>query len=406
MGIDPNRIPASRVDMMQVQSYADLPSTAPAFTRAWVETDDGVHSSGEYVRIIDTPLGAAHWQYIGNGSVPAFSGRQAFTTSGTFTVPAGVTTLFVYGRPGAFGGSGGAGGAAGFGGGAQGGGGAGGSGGSGGAGSQLAGPYPIAVTPGQVLTVVVGSGGVGGLAGNGGAGGVGVGGIGGFGQPGGIPSLSSVSGAGVSLVFYGATMAQAASDSASNAQPGTAAAGGLAVSSATVSVTSVGYGSLGTVGNVRTAPTRAVAGNGGAPGVAGSSSFGFSTGASASNWYGNVRSSGPGASVGGAAAASRGGGGGGGGGAPGCPGDGGYFNPVTPPVANGSPGGVGGAGNAAGPGLAGADGQAGSNGANGGGGSGGSGGGGGGSGVPTGGSGGRGGVGGRGSDGIVLLVWS
>lgn len=406
MGIDPNKPQAGRVDMIQVPLFANLPSGVPAFTHAWVETSDGTNDAGEYVRIIDTPLGAAHWQFIGNGSVTPAAGAQVFSASGSFTVPAGITKMFVFGRPGAVGGSGGCGGAAGFGGGATGGGGAGGCGGAGGGGAQLIGPYPIDVTPGQVLTVIVGAGGAGGAGGLPGAGGVGVGGVGGFGGQGGTGSGSSVSGTGVSIIFRGSNMAPASSDSASNAQPGSALAGGAAVATVGAITPSVGYGQLGSPGTPRTAANRGVAGAGGAPGAAGQNSFTYGVNSAIAFLYTGAIASGPGSSAGGASAAGRGGGGAGSGGAPGCPGDGGYPSPTTPTVANGPLGAVGGAGQAVGAGGDGLDGSVGVNGSNGGGGSGGAGGGGGGSGSITGGSGGRGGQGGRGSDGLIILTWS
>lgn len=85
--------------------------------------------------------------------IPTFQ-SQTFTSNSTFTVPAGVTRLEVYGRGGA-GGGGGAGGAAG-------------GTGSGGGGGGVA-SYPelatLGVSPGDVLTVTVGAGGAGGVGG-------------------------------------------------------------------------------------------------------------------------------------------------------------------------------------------------------------------------------------------------
>ena len=83
-------------------------------------------------------------------------GNRTFTTAGSFTVPANVTTLYISGCAGGGGGGGGAGnkteGAAGS------------CGGGGGAGEFLE-DEPVAVTPGQVIQIVIGAEGSGGGAG-------------------------------------------------------------------------------------------------------------------------------------------------------------------------------------------------------------------------------------------------
>ncbi|WP_260448377.1 phage tail protein [Burkholderia cenocepacia] len=80
--------------------------------------------------------------------------RQAFTSSGSFTVPIGITTIWVSGC--SAGGGGGAGGATAGHSTLVGGGG----GGGGGAGQSLQ-PTPYAVTPGQVIAITIGAGGIG-----------------------------------------------------------------------------------------------------------------------------------------------------------------------------------------------------------------------------------------------------
>lgn len=81
--------------------------------------------------------------------VPAYSLSQTFNSSGTYTVPSGVTKLAVI-----ISGGGGNGGNA-----TNGGGGSTSGGGNGGAGSYFGGWYDYAVTPGQTYTVTVGGGG-------------------------------------------------------------------------------------------------------------------------------------------------------------------------------------------------------------------------------------------------------
>lgn len=121
-------------------------------------------------------------------------GLARFTTSGSFTVPAGVTTIIVSGC----GGGGGGGGSqtsinttvAG-------------SGGGGGAGFVIR--QPITVTPGQVLAVTIGTGGVGGAAGGG------TGGVGGTTSAGSIVNL---------LGGGGGSVGQSLANSASGGSPG------------------------------------------------------------------------------------------------------------------------------------------------------------------------------------------
>lgn len=94
---------------------------------------------------------SARWQILANGQTSATpSGKQRFTSSGTFTVPSGVTTIYVSGCGG-------------------GGGGTSGLGGGGGAACAVANSY--SVSPGTTYTVTIGSGGSGAASGASGAGG-------------------------------------------------------------------------------------------------------------------------------------------------------------------------------------------------------------------------------------------
>ena len=100
---------------------------------------------------------AGTWTAWASGAAP--TGQQVFTSSGTFTVPAGVTQVFLTGC----GGGGGGGGVAGSNSGAQ-------YGGGGGSGYTVI-RRAVAVTPGASITVTIGNGGGGGAQGNGGTGG-------------------------------------------------------------------------------------------------------------------------------------------------------------------------------------------------------------------------------------------
>lgn len=131
-----------------------------AGTRAYVQGSDGniyvaVQNSLGQNPVTDTSN--TYWQV-------AFShpkGLVQFTTSGSFTVPAGITTLWVSGCGGGGGGGGTSSVTASSVGGA----------GGGGAGQCVI-RFPYSVTPGQVLVVTIGAGGVGGTPGaNGGQGG-------------------------------------------------------------------------------------------------------------------------------------------------------------------------------------------------------------------------------------------
>ncbi|WP_435607732.1 hypothetical protein [Pseudomonas knackmussii] len=92
-------------------------------------------------------------------------GLQQFTSSGSFTVPTGVTTIYASGCAGGGGGGGGGGGQGGF---------FGSGGGGGGAGQQRI-RVPFTVTPGQVISITIGAGGTAGTTSTsaGGAGGAG-----------------------------------------------------------------------------------------------------------------------------------------------------------------------------------------------------------------------------------------
>lgn len=83
-------------------------------------------------------------------------GNARLTTSGNFTVPAGVTTLYLSGCAGGGGGGGGGGSSAVVVGG----------GGSGGGAGQSVIKIPVTVTPGQTINVTIGAGGAGGTAGS------------------------------------------------------------------------------------------------------------------------------------------------------------------------------------------------------------------------------------------------
>ncbi|WP_176061656.1 hypothetical protein [Burkholderia multivorans] len=114
-------------------------------------------------------------------------GKQAqFSSSGSFTVPDGVTTIYVTGVGGGGGGGGGGGNSST---------GAAGGGGGGGQGQQVI-KSPITVAPGQILTVTIGSGGASGTAGSN---------SGSSGGNGGVGGVSSITGSSptVSLILGG-----------------------------------------------------------------------------------------------------------------------------------------------------------------------------------------------------------
>jgi hypothetical protein len=114
------------------------------------------------------------------GKVPQNS--QTFVSSGTFTVPAGITQIIVVGSH------------AGAGGGGGGGGGSGGGDGGGGGPSIFASPIIMSVSPSQQFTVTIGAGGSGGTAGNSSAGGAG--GVGGTTQFGSFNFYNNLGGSG------------------------------------------------------------------------------------------------------------------------------------------------------------------------------------------------------------------
>ena len=198
----------------------------------------------------------------GAGAAPAFSalpgGAQIFSSSGTFTAPAGVTKVFVT----LFGGGGGGGGG-GFS-----------TGGAGGGGAYPDYLHPYTVVPGNGYAVVVGAGGTGGAGGNsGGSGGVGgtssfdgtLSVLGGNGGSGGGPFNTSVSPGGASrnvsgnatgttaggIVIFGSGAGATAGDGYT-ANVGSAGGGSLYGAGGTTSTAGTGYGAGGgggTAGN-------------------------------------------------------------------------------------------------------------------------------------------------------------
>jgi len=132
-----------------VRSVVAVPDSAPAASPS---------NPGHPYSQIDLPVGT--WSGLdadtvdGMDATGALVASQFFTSSGTFTAPTGVTTVYVTMAAGGGAGSGADGGAGGRGGGA--------------AGGCLI-KYPYAVTPGNNYTVTVGTGGAGGW-GNGAAG--------------------------------------------------------------------------------------------------------------------------------------------------------------------------------------------------------------------------------------------
>lgn len=152
----------------------------PAWVGEWTVVNN---CTGAYSVTLSTPSGTgvsipggSVYEIYGDGTNIVFklnakaSGLQRFTASGSFTVPAGVTTVYLSGC----GGGGGGGGGAGFSSSASsyy----AGGGGGGGGGFSVVR--YPVSVTPGQVIAVTIGAAGTAGASGaagaSGGAGGTG-----------------------------------------------------------------------------------------------------------------------------------------------------------------------------------------------------------------------------------------
>ena len=127
------------------------------------------------------------WVLLNPSSGVTTRGKQRFVSNGSFTVPSGISTIWISGCGGG-GGGGGSGGVSGVTSGFS----ASGGGGGGGAG-QYQTRVPYAVTPGQVLTITIGAGGVNGLAGAAGSNG----GVGGNG------AATTVAGTGVSVSLSG-----------------------------------------------------------------------------------------------------------------------------------------------------------------------------------------------------------
>lgn len=157
-------------------------------------------------------LGGGNWQLeyfpASGAAVASRNRRQVFTSSGTFTVPDGVTTVYVTGGGGGGGGAGAD--PANF---------AGGGGGS----APIVDRYAVSVTPYQAITVTIGGGGGGGAssASNGGAGNGGSGGstaFGGLSLPGGgggqrgAPGSGGSPGTGSTRGYYGGNATGAATN--------------------------------------------------------------------------------------------------------------------------------------------------------------------------------------------------
>lgn len=310
--------------------------------------------------------------------------RQVFTTSGTYTAPAGVTLLHVLMRPGAGGGGGGGGGGNGFTGATGGGGGAGRGGGGAGA-VQMIRTW-ISVTPGTAYTVTIGAGGAGGAGGGAAV-------SGSAGSAGGTTSFGSIvtlgKGTGPSTGGTGGNGGAAGSN-------GTSGAGGAA--GTTGGAVGAGYGTM-----IDVATAGANGGAGSATGTGGSGSTAANT---VPTLYATVNTGGTLASGGtGSGGTHGGGGGGGGGGAGGVSEYYAIYDQAAPTNGNGGNGGAGGNGNSAGTGGTGTPGASPSQATGGLGGAGGGGGGGGGGSNTAGGAGASGGTGGTGSNGICIVEW-
>lgn len=307
---------------------------------------------------------------------------EIFTSSGTWTAPAGVTKVHVIMRPGAGGGGGGGAGGLGFGG-ATGGGGGGGRGGGGGGAAQLIRSW-LNVTPGTSYSVTVGAGGAGG-AGSATT-------TGGNGGNGGISSFGSLMSVGRLAVPIG----------------GSGGTGGAAGASGTVGAGGAGGTTAGAVGvgfgNMIDAAT--AASSGGAGGATGNGTSAGNSAATVPTYYAMSNAGGNGGAAGTGSGGTHGGGGGGGaGGAGGIADWYPVFEQSAPTGGAGTAGGAGGLGNNAGAGGAATSGTAATASTGGMGGAGGGGGGGGGGGSTTGGARGSGANGGAGSDGLVVVEW-
>jgi len=307
---------------------------------------------------------------------------EIFTSSGSWTAPAGVTKVHAILRPGAGGGGGGAAGGIGFVG-VTGGGGGGGRGGGGGGAAQLIRAW-LNVVPGTVYTITVGAGGTAGVGSATTTGGsAGNGGISSFG------TLVSVGRTATPIGGSGGT-----GGAVGNA--GTLAAGGTG---------GAGAGAIGVgFGNAIDLPT--AASSGGAGGATGNGTGAGNSTATVPTIYAMSNAGGNGGAAGTGAGGTHGGGGGGGAGGAGGIGEPyALFEQAASTGSNGTAGGAGGLGNNAGVGGSATNGTAASAATGGGGGAGGGGGGGAGGGTIAGSVRGSGANGGAGSDGIVVVEW-
>jgi len=321
--------------------------------------------------------------------IPSLTNVVTFSSSGFWTCPVGVTSVIVWGRPGAGGGAGGGGGGGGYSG-ASGGGGAGARGGGAGGAASFT-RVKLSVIPTTVYTITIGAGGTGGNGGAGGAAGInGNGGV--SGNIGGASSFGSL----ITFARAATIVGASGGTGGGGGAQGTALAGGVG-SGASTGGTSYGLDSISPT-------TSGPGGSGGAPGATGAT--GVAGQQLISTLYGFASS----AASGGIGGSGNGGvsGGGGGGSAGGSTGGLGteydFIGTGVPTGGTAGNGGNGGAGNAAGTGVAGVGGGVGVIGTAGRGGGPGGGGGGGGSGI-TGGAGGNGGNGAAGSNGLIVVIY-
>ena len=193
--------------------------------------------------------------------------RASFTSSGSFTVPANVSTLW-YSGTGGGGGGGGGGGVSGVTSGYSAT-----SGGGGGQAGQFARRIPITVTPGQTLTITIGAGGTAGTAGTAGT----------TGGNGGNGGNTTVTGTGVSVTLTGGTGGHgSAGVSSSNNTVGTiGSAGGAGADDGFygIAVPSSGYDAGGWGGRGGNTPF-GTSGGSSATGTAGRAGVGYGAGGS------------------------------------------------------------------------------------------------------------------------------
>ena len=370
-------------------TFKDATGTAEAFpfTISPNGTDliEGLNSPRNYV----TNWGAV--TYVTDG-VSKWFGKESrsrlanaiFTSSGSWTCPAGVTKIKIYGRPGAGGGGGGGAGGTGFVGNPGGGGGGGGAGRPGGSASIV--QAHVDVTPGTTYTITVGTGGLGGTGGTVAAG-----------TNGGTGSTSSFD---VLVTFGKNTPATGATTGGGGGAGGNGTGAAAGAAGALGGVVGTNYGLW-----VDAVPLSLAGAAGGT--IAGGNGGNVANSVASVPLYFGVAQPGANGGTGGAGAGGTNGGGGGGGASASAP------LPETfsidgQPIASGGiggNGGNGGLGNNGGVGGSGSNGTAGTNGVSGVGGGGGGGGGGEGSGTSAGAARGTGGNGGSGSNGIIMLEW-